>query len=38
MHDIVLAGRTKSEVEFVRDFLLSIRIEADALRSQELTA
>jgi DNA-binding MarR family transcriptional regulator len=38
MHDIVLAGKSESEVEFVRDFLLSIRVKADALRSRELTA
>jgi DNA-binding MarR family transcriptional regulator len=38
MHDIVLAGRSESEVEFVRDFLRSICVKADALRSCELTA
>jgi DNA-binding MarR family transcriptional regulator len=38
MHEIVLAGKSKSEVAFVRDFLLSIRDKADALRSSELTA
>jgi DNA-binding MarR family transcriptional regulator len=38
MHDIVLAGRSEKEVEFVRDFLLSICAKACALRSSELTA
>jgi DNA-binding MarR family transcriptional regulator len=38
MHDIVLAGKSESDVEFVRDFLRSIRVSADALRSSELTA
>jgi DNA-binding MarR family transcriptional regulator len=33
MHDVVLAGKAKSDVEFVRDFLRSIRVEADALRA-----
>jgi DNA-binding MarR family transcriptional regulator len=38
MHGIVLAGKSESEVAFVRDFLLSIRAQADALRACELTA
>lgn len=38
MHDAVLAGRSQSDVEFVRDFLRSIRVNADALRASELTA
>ena len=38
MHDIVLAGKSESEVAFVRDFLRSICINADALRVGELTA
>jgi DNA-binding MarR family transcriptional regulator len=38
MHDIVLGGRSEKEVEFVRDFLLSICVKAGALRSSELTA
>jgi len=38
MHDIVLAGRSESDVQYVRDFLRSIRVKADALRSCELTA
>lgn len=38
MHDIVLAGRSESEVAFVRDFLRDVRTKADALRSCELTA
>ena len=38
MHEIVLGGRSESEVEFVRDFLHSIRVEADAFDRAELSA
>jgi DNA-binding MarR family transcriptional regulator len=38
MHDVVLAGKSKNDVEFVRDFLISIRNNAHELRSRELTA
>jgi DNA-binding MarR family transcriptional regulator len=37
-HDIILAGRSEADVAFVRDFLQSIRVKADALRTSELTA
>lgn len=38
MHATVLAGRSESDVEFVRDFLQSVCVKADALRASELTA
>jgi MarR family transcriptional regulator, organic hydroperoxide resistance regulator len=37
-HDSVLAGKSTRDVEFVRDFLISIRDNAHALRARELTA
>jgi DNA-binding MarR family transcriptional regulator len=36
MHESVLAGRSESEVAFVREFLLSISAKAGALRSEAL--